>query len=123
MMIITFTAGGEQYAVELEAVASVARRGSGDEVPVLDLAERVGGAPAGDGAPEVRLVRGGRDARLRVERLGEVREVDPAAMREVPRLFASPLLRGIVPVDDRLLIMLAADALVAEAHAAAEGAR
>lgn len=123
MMVITFMVAGEQYAVELEAVDSVARRVAGDDLPVLDLPARMGESPAGEDAPEVRLRRGGRGARVRVERLGEVREVDTASMRAVPRFFASPLLRGVVPVDERLLIVLDAGALVDEAQAAGEGAR
>lgn len=121
-MIITFTVAGEQYAVELEAVDSVARRVSADDAPLLDLPERVGGAPAGDGAPELRLARDGREARVRVERLGEVCEIDASTMRAVPRFFASPLLRGVVPLEDRLVIVLDAGALLEEARGRDPGA-
>lgn len=117
MMIITFTVGDELYGVELDAVDSVARGAQDNEVPLLDLAARIGGDSGGGRRPEVRLRIGERAARIAVGRLGEVREVSAGALRPAPRLFASPLLRGVLPLEDRLVIMLDAGALIDAANA------
>ena len=117
MMIITFIIADEVYGVELDAVDSVARVGRDDDVPVLDLPARLGGSSGKGGRREVHLRSGERAARVAVERLGEVREVDTGALHPVPRLFASALLRGVLALDDRLVIVLDAAALVDAAHA------
>ena len=117
MMIITFTVADEVYGVELDAVDSVAREGGNDDVPVLDLLARLGGDPGQAGSREVHLRIGERAARVAVETLGEVREIDGDALRPLPRLFASPLLRGVLSLEDRLVIVLDAAALIDAAHA------
>lgn len=117
MMIITFALADEVYGVELDAVDSVARGVKDDDVPLLDLPARMGGDPGGGDRPEVRLRIGERAARIAVERLGEVREVNARALHPPPRLFASPLLRGVLTLEDRLVIVLDAAALVDAAYA------
>ena len=121
MKIMTFQLAGEPCAVELSSVHAVARAdepmGEGAPRP-LELSERLGwGAPAGPGAL-LELRRGERHARLRVERLGEVIEVPDDLVREPPRFFSSPLLRGVVPVEGRLTVLLDPEVLLQE-HAAA----
>jgi chemotaxis signal transduction protein len=129
MKIMTFEISGETYAVEVATVGAVLRGGSapsgsaaggGPPLPLLDLTHRLGlGAGEGSAAPLLVLRGRGGEAVVRVERLGEVMEVDEAALLEVPRYFASPLLRGVAAIEGRLVVLLDSDALVKEAAAAA----
>jgi chemotaxis signal transduction protein len=138
MKIMTFHLPDGVYAVELSAVASVARaRGaavplpaaagqsptSGEEaaaVPVIDLADRLGlGGGTEEDAPAVVLRGAQGSAGVRVERLGEVVEVE--GLRRLPRYFAHPLLRGVAEVAEGLVVVLDAEGLVAGARGGAGG--
>jgi chemotaxis signal transduction protein len=135
MKIMTFHLPDGEYAVELSAVAAVTRpRGAGSRAsafggiaggggagaeggaaaspPVFDLADRLGlGRGTGTDAPAVVLRGAGRSAGARVERLGEVVEVEE--IRRLPRYFAHALLRGVAEVEEKLVVVLDAEGLVA----------
>jgi hypothetical protein len=128
MTIMTFEISGEVYAVELSAVGAVVRAGSaraesagegGAPLPLLDLADRLGlGAGAGSAAPVLVLRGRGPGVGVRVERLGEVMEVDEADLLEVPRYFASAFVRRVVAVGGGLVVLLDSEAVLKEAAAA-----
>ena len=123
MKIMTFHLPDGDYAVELSAVVEVVRaRGAAGSaladraLPLLDLADRLGlEGGIGEDAPAVVLRGAAGEAGMRVERLGEVVELGERQIRRLPRYFAHPLMRGVAEVDDRLVVLLDADRLVAEA--------
>lgn len=121
MKIMTFHLPDGDYAVELSSVVEVVRaRGAAGAalaeraVPLLDLADRLGLAGGiGEDAPAVVLRGAEGEAGMRVERLGEVVEVGEWQIQRLPRYFGHPLMRGVAEVDDRLVVLLDADRLVA----------
>ena len=129
MKIMTFHLPDGDYAVELSAVVEVLRaRGAAGTtladraLPLLDLADRLGlERGIGEDAPAVVLRSAEGEAGMRVERLGEVVDVGDAMIRRLPRYFAHPLIRGVAQLEDRLVVLLDAQRLVAAAGR--EGAR
>jgi len=124
MQIMTFHLVEGAYAVELSTVVEVLRSGAkGDALgksrsarplPLFDLAERLGvPGSALPGAPALVLRGRGREVGVRVDRLGEVRDVADDHIYGLPRYFASPLLRAVAEVDDTLVVLLDTDGLVA----------
>ena len=113
MKIMTFFLDDQEYAVDLSAVSEVGAGAGEVAASPLDLGAMLG-APRGDapGRSAVLVVGGGGSkVALRVDRMGEVLEVGEGAVREVPRYFESPLLRGVVALGDRLMVLLAAERL------------
>ena len=127
MKMLTFHLAGETYAVDLDSVASVVRSGTGLEHgqrPLVELAELLRAAERPGAAAPVLVLRGGdgSEAGVRVERLGEVVEIDSAALSEVPRYFDAPLLKGVAQLTDRLVVVLDAGVLIEEAVSAGTAA-
>lgn len=111
MNLLTFRVGDELYGVELDAVESVVRcvdrAGIREEDGVrLDLAAEWGAEPSEGGGAELRLRTGGGTVRVAVDGLGEVTRAPRSRLLPLPRLFTSELLRGVVPVNDRLVLVL-----------------
>jgi chemotaxis signal transduction protein len=123
MKMMTFYLAGETYAIALSSVASVVRGGAGSDDgqrPLVELAALLGVAERpGQDAPLL-VLRGadGREARVRVERLGEVVEVGDAAVRGVPRYFEAPLLEGVAQLVEGLAVVLNPAVLIEEATSA-----
>ena len=116
MKIMTFFMGEQAYAVEVVALASVASAAApaAPEMPVVQLATLLGAGGRVDPARAAVLVlRGEGDSELgvRVDRLGEVIEVDDGALRRVPGYFDSQYVRGVLALDDRLVVVLDSDAI------------
>lgn len=116
MHLLTFRVGHELYGVELDAVESVVR--SVDRVGVqeedgvrLDLSEAWGGGRS-EGGAELRLRTEGGTVRVAVDGMGEVTRAPRSRLLPLPRFFTSELLRGVVPVDDRLVVVLDAAVLM-----------
>ena len=123
MKIMTFQLSGGAYAVELGAVVGVVRAlgdAAGGEsslatggLPLVDLAERLGVERVESGDMPALVLRGdGVEAGVRVERLGEVVEVDDRELRDLPRYFVSPMLRAVARVNETLVVLLDSDALL-----------
>ena len=117
MNLLTFRVGDELYGVELDAVESVVRgvdRAAISEADGvrLDLAEEWGAERSEGGGAELRLRTGGGTVRVAVDGLGEVTRTPRSRLLPLPRFFTSELLRGVVPVDDRLVLVLDAEVLM-----------
>lgn len=118
MILLTFHVGDEQYGVDLDAVEGVVRTvddgGDGAEGARLDLTSRWGrgsGAAAERGA-EVRLRTTSGVLRLGVEGLGEVVRVSRSRLQPLPRFFTSSWLRGVVMVEQEMIIVLHAAEMI-----------
>lgn len=123
MKIMTFHLSDGAYAVELSAVVEVVRapgNAAGGEpspvnpgVPLVDLAERLGVERVETRNTPALVLRGnGVEAGIRVERLGEVVEVDDRELSDLPRYFVSPVLRAVARVNETLVVLLDSDALL-----------
>lgn len=123
MKIMTFHLSDGAYAVELSAVVEVVRATGGEAggepslvtrgVPLFDLAERLGVEPIESRSTPALVLRGnGVEAGVRVERLGEVVEVEDSKLRDLPRYFVSPVFRAVAQLNDALVVLLDSDALL-----------
>lgn len=131
MKIMTFHLAGAEYAVELATVVAAVGAGdateladddavmvNGRHVPLLDPDAWLGAMEVARGqAPILVLHGGGRDVALRVDRFGEVEDVADSALRSLPRYFESPVLRGVMEVEGRMVGVIDGERLIEVAGA------
>lgn len=133
--LVVFSLGAEEHALPITHVQEIIRyaepssvacaepwlRGviglRGKIVPVVDLAPRLGPAADEGSRKNVIVESAGRTAGVVVGEVAEVLAIDDARVETVPAAGAA-CLEGIVEVGERLVILLAPDALLPGAESA-----
>jgi purine-binding chemotaxis protein CheW len=125
---LSFRLGDEEYAIDIlqvqeirahEAVTRIANAPAfvkgvinlrGRIVPIVDMRLKLGMPAAGGGAPvTIILDIGGRIMGVVVDAVSDVIALLPDQIRPAPVLgieLASRLIRGLAPIDDRMLIVI-----------------
>jgi purine-binding chemotaxis protein CheW len=135
--LVVFSLGEEEYALPITAVQEIIRyhepRGiasdvewvvgvislRGKIVPVIDLALRLGSGPDGPVGTKIVIVETGDGmAGVVVDEVDEVLTVEEGALENPPGA-SSDLIQMIARVEDRLIVLLAPDLLLAGVQLAA----
>ena len=133
LQVVVFTVGDEEYAVPVARVESIIAAAEPTEVPgagrhirgvfnlrgkvisIIDLRSRLDLPPREDGEGRVLVVSSGdHTVGIEVDSVSEVFSLDPNDVQPTPaQLAESSIVSGILRLDDRLVIIVEIDPLVA----------
>lgn len=139
LQVVVFSVGAEEYAVPVHRVESIIAATQPTQVPgagehvkgvynlrgrvisIVDLRSRLE-LPARDPESEARVLvvtAGGHTVGIEVDEVSEVLSVDPSELQATPaQLTDSRIVTGILRMEDRLVIVVDVDALIASDIAA-----
>src|SRR6476469_3370093 len=125
---LSFRLGAEEYAIDIlqvqeiraqEPVTHIANAPAfvkgvinlrGQIVPIVDMRLKLGMPPAEGGAPVIIILDiAGRITGVVVDAVSDVMALLPSQIRPAPELgveLAARLIRGLAPIDDRMLILI-----------------